>query len=394
IVEISGSSAEAVEKIEAALSAGKSVVVPPESLSIEEEAVLKQLALKRGVLFLGPGCKSSIVGGQGFGIWNSVRRGEIGIISTSAGGLRELACLLENAGISHALHVGGRDTSQAVGCAASLSALNFLANDQQTEIILVVTPPPTMTAEKILLKAAAKTGKPSILCFLGKEPKKPVKNISFAKTLEEAAMVALVKAGVENIRIFSKDALLAIARKEREKFGYDQNEIRGIFLGKMLCMEGQIVLKRFTGTVYSNVPLTPRERLPDLFSSHGNACIDITARELSERDPLLDPTPVCRRMLVEAKDWETAVIGVNLGLGNNAHPNPAKEAAGVIEEVEEIAERDGRHVSVVVRLIGTKKDPQNLSLQEKILKKAGAIIARSNAEMMRLAAAISFGRVS
>ncbi|MFN4133711.1 MAG: hypothetical protein ACK4GQ_05030, partial [Candidatus Hadarchaeales archaeon] len=339
IAEISGPPAEVAKKIESALSARKNVIVP-EPLPLEEEARLKKLALKNGVLFLGPECKSSIVGGNGFGIWNSVKKGKIGIVSTSAGGLRELCCLVEEAGISHAFHVGGRDASQAVGCAGSLSALHFLAGDPQTEIIILAAYAPTMTMEKILLKAAAETGKPTIFCLLGKEIRKPIKNISLAKTLEEAAMMALREKG-KSIRVFSREELVEIAKEERGKFGYDQKEIRGIFLGRMLCTEGQLILRRFIGKVYSNVPLTPRERLPDIFSSHGHACIDITARELSDVDPSVNLTPICRRMLAEARDWETAVLGINLGLGNNAHPNPAKEVARAVEELKEIAERDG-----------------------------------------------------
>lgn len=384
-------STPAPEKIEEALIEGKNVVVTAGGISLETEARLKKLAMKLGLLFLGPECKSSIIGGMGFGIWNSVKAGNIGIVSTSTGALRELVSLVGESGISHALHVGGRDVSQAIGGAGSLAALNFLFADPETHAIIFAAPPPTMVVEKRLLKTLANAQKPCIICFLKEAG--PSKNISFAATLEKAAMIALEKVEAGAVKTFSMEEIKKIAKAEREKFGYDQKEIRGIFLGRTLCFEAQTVLKKFTTTVFSNVPLTPRERLPDIFSSHGHACIDITARELSETDPSIDPSPITRRMISEAKDWETAVVAINICLGNGAHQNPAVEVAQAIRESEEIVERDGRHVCVLVRFIGTKDDPQNLALQEKISRKAGGIVCHSNAEMMRLAAAIVFGKV-
>jgi hypothetical protein len=179
-----------------------------------------------------------------------------------------------------------------------------------------------------------------------------------------------------------------IAAEERSKFAYGQRYVRGLFSGGMLCLEAQAVLRERLASVHSNVPLSPRSRLPDPHSSRGHACVDMGDPELSEAHPAVDLSPRCRRILREAGDLEAAVLLLDVMLGNGAHPDPARELAEAIVRAREKAEETGGYLSTVVSIVGTDLDPQGLPSQRKTLERAGAIIAPSNASASELAAMI------
>jgi hypothetical protein len=60
-----------------------------------------------------------------------------------------------------------------------------------------------------------------------------------------------------------------------------------------------------------------------------------------------------------------------------------------VEEAKQTTDRGGGHLSVVAAIVGTSKDPQNLSLQREKLENAGVIIMPSNAQASRMAALIA-----
>jgi hypothetical protein len=76
-------------------------------------------------------------------------------------------------------------------------------------------------------------------------------------------------------------------------------------------------------------------------------------------------------------------------LGHGAHPDPAGELARAVEEAKQIVNRSGGYLSVVASVVGTSRDPQNLSLQREKLEKVGAVVMPSNAQASRMAALIA-----
>ena len=52
------------------------------------------------------------------------------------------------------------------------------------------------------------------------------------------------------------------------------------------------------------------------------------------------------------------------------------------------AERDGRQLVFVAFICGTERDPQGLARQETALREAGVVLANSNAQAARTAAAM------
>jgi FdrA protein len=126
-----------------ALAAGLNVFCFSNNVSVEDEIALKDEALRRELLFMGPDCGTAILDGVGFGFSNAVPRGPVGIVGASGTGIQQLSCLLahQGVGISHAIGVGGRDLSQRVGGRMAREAIARLDDDPDTEEIVVVSKP-------------------------------------------------------------------------------------------------------------------------------------------------------------------------------------------------------------------------------------------------------------
>jgi FdrA protein len=94
--------------------------------------------------------------------------------------------------------------------------------------------------------------------------------------------------------------------------------------------------------------------------------------------PMMDNDLRIRRMKQEAGDAETAIILLDIVLGEGAHPDPASELAPVIAELR----KERKDLEFVILLIGTGDDPQNLESQHEQFEKAGAIVFRQLPEMV------------
>ncbi len=158
-------SAEALK----ALKRGLHVFMFSDNVPIEDEIMLKSVARAKGLLMMGPDCGTAILDGVPLGFANVVRRGTIGLIGASGTGLQQVSCLIDRfgAGVSQAIGVGGRDLDERVGGAMMLAALEWLAADPGTEVIVLISKPPAASVEAKVLAAAGSAGKPVIVNFLG-----------------------------------------------------------------------------------------------------------------------------------------------------------------------------------------------------------------------------------
>jgi FdrA protein len=87
------------------------------------------------------------------------------------------------------------------------------------------------------------------------------------------------------------------------------------------------------------------------------------------------------RLLAEAADPEVAVILFDVVLGYGSHADPAAEMAPALAG----ARKKNRSVAFVASVCGTDEDPQGLERQEQALRKAGVLLAGSNARAVLLA---------
>ena len=123
-------------------------------------------------MVMGPDCGTAIVDGVGLGFANRVRRGNIGVVAASGTGLQAVTVGIHRAGggITQAFGTGGRDLSEAVGAITAKAALARLAADPQTEVIVLVSKPPSPTVAEELLALARQSGKPVVVDFIGYSP--------------------------------------------------------------------------------------------------------------------------------------------------------------------------------------------------------------------------------
>ena len=104
--------------------------------------------------------------------------------------------------------------------------------------------------------------------------------------------------------------------------------------------------------------------------------------------PMIDPGLRLQRIAREAADPATAVLLLDVILGFGAQEDPASVLIDALEEARQCAARDGRYLCVIASVCGTESDAQVLSQQEQRLRDAGVLVASSNAEASRLAAAV------
>lgn len=356
----------------------KHSVVLTREVGLEDEALIKAAALKRGVLALGPRCTFSLFEGKGLGIWNEFNPGPVSIVGTSASGLRALAVALNSLGISKVLHVGSRDLSQRVGALGTLSALKFLELDPTTELILIVGIAPPSSVERRLVSEVNQLKKPCVFCLPGSMMKD-----NCARTVKDAIRLA----SEELSKPVKFEPLSGwIVERESSEFAYGQRYIRGLYTGRFLCIESQIVLESQGKTPYSNVPLKPRQRLSDPHSSQGHSVVDISSPELAgSTNPVLKPDLIAERLLQESKDLGLAVVVLDIELGHGAHPNPGEVLGEAIVRAKERVEETGGYLSVVSTVLGTPGDPQSSERQSRLLEGAGAVVVPTTTHAVNLA---------
>jgi hypothetical protein len=131
--------------------------------------------------------------------------------------------------------------------------------------------------------------------------------------------------------------------------------------------------------------------LVDVWRSEGHTVIDLgdDAFTRGRPHPMIDQTLRRERILQEATDPEVAVILFDVVLGYGAHPDPAPELAIALDQARALAAPAGRQLALVGSVCGTAGDPQDLPRQEAVLKDAGVLLAESNAQAVRLAAAVA-----
>jgi FdrA protein len=365
-----------------------------DNVPVEQEKRLKAMAISKGLLLMGPDCGTAIINGIGLGFSNVVSRGSIGIVGASGTGMQQLICLIAAAemGISQAIGTGGRDLSEAIGGVMMRHGLELLANDEQTEVIVLVSKPPAEQVAREIL-AAAQIMKPVVVVFLGANPERYASvaaNVHMARTLTEGAELAVSLAGGDSRQIPGKDALNKYDwPKERAKLASSQRYIRALYSGGTLCDEAMLLLSEQLGPIASNIPLRPEWALADEEVFRGHTALDLGSDEFTRGrpHPMIDPSISLQYLASAADDPQTAVILLDIVLGFCAQQNPASVYSPAFVHAREKARVAGRSLPIIISLCGTEGDPQRLSLQRTALEAAGAMVYESN-EMAAHAAAL------
>jgi FdrA protein len=370
-----------------ALRAGLHVMLFSNHVSLDDEVALKRLAASKGLLLMGPDCGTAYVNGVPLGFANAVPRGRIGIVAASGTGLQQVATLLaaRGEGISQALGVGGRDMSLAVGGLMTLPALDALAADPATELIVIIAKPPDPSVRERVTEALRKTGKPAVLALLGRgvEPGR-CGIMTTVTTLEEAARAAIALLAGEPWPpgpVAPSAETVARIETARRELTADQRAIRGLYAGGTLAHEALLILEPLVGSVASNLE-------PGLDGLH--QILDLGADEFTvgRAHPMLDPGARIEAIARAGRESEVAVLLLDVVLGHGVATDPAGDVAPAVDAARAEARAHGRGLAVVATVVGTRDDPQGLAGQIERLEAAGAWILPSNAEAARAAAHI------
>lgn len=357
----------AAEVAHEALRGGRHVFLYSDNVSFEEEVELKTIGKEEGLLVMGPDCGTSIVNGVGLGFANRVRKGNIGLVGAAGTGLQAISTRIHNLGqgVSHAIGTGGRDLNDDIGGITSLQAIDLFARDPNTRVIVLVSKPPSPDVATKLLMAAQRCGKPVVVNFMGYGPPAPqMGNLHFAVNFDESARLAVnLLAEVENPAP-EEDA-------QTGSYPPGRKYVRGLFSGGSLANEAFRALQSSHTHVFSNIAKENSQRLLDPLRSQYNTILDLGEDEFTvgRLHPMMDNDLRLRLLKQEASDPEVAVILLDLVLGEGAHPDPASELAPAIAEA-----KTKHDVEVVVVLIGTDDDPQDIEKQHQLLSETGARI--------------------
>ncbi len=352
-----------------ALESGLHVFLFSDNVAVEDEVALKREAVARDLLLMGPDCGTAYLGGVGLGFANVVRPGRVGCVAASGTGLQALASQLDalGEGISHGIGVGGRDLSAEVGGRMTLHALDFLADDPETEVVALVSKPPAPEVLPKIEGALARLGKPHVVCFLGAH------NPDWAQTLEEAghAVAAILGGGQRP----PDDAQVEIEEK-RAALGPPEDlagaGVLGLFAGGTLAHESRLILESLLGAVSWNEE-NGLHRILDLGDDKYT---------LGKPHPMIDPETRAEMLARAGEDTRVGVVLFDLILGRGSAVDPATPLARAIRGA------GPRKPLFVASVVGTAEDPQGLDEQRRILEEAGAVVLSSNARATRLAAAL------
>jgi FdrA protein len=190
------------------------------------------------------------------------------------------------------------------------------------------------------------------------------------------AAVGSLAAGID-------EALIAAAGTAARSLGPERRWIRGLYSGGTLCAEAQVVLRQAGEPISSNAPI-PGVAPLDANSPAGHTLIDLgaDAYTVGRPHPMIEPAVRVPHLVAALADPAAAIVLVDVVLGYGGHRDPAASIAAAVHRAP--AERP----LVIASVCGAAGDPQGYDEQIAALRRAGILVASSNAEAAALAVQI------
>jgi FdrA protein len=352
-----------------------SVFLFSDNVSLKDELVLKQKARDRGLLCMGPDCGTASINGVRLGFTNRVGRGRIGCVAASGTGLQAVMCRVDQLGegISHAIGVGGRDLSKDIGGIMCGYALQLLDEDPSTEIIILLSKPPHPDVLKHLNETITQIQTPVIRYFQGDRTSVP--DAHRADTLDGVAELAVSFLRNEPYRSKSFDdtdrvnTLIA-----RMGSSVRDGRIVGLYTGGTLAKEAQLIIAEMAGEASNDINEAGKHIVADLGEDRYT---------VGKPHPMIAPenrTEILLELAAGGFLNNCSALLFDLVLGEGSHINPAQELVSSLELI-----RDKYHIAAptVVAVIGTKKDPQSIEEQVRMMSEYGAAVFLKNSESAR-----------
>ncbi|MDQ1428649.1 MAG: FdrA protein [Acidimicrobiaceae bacterium] len=363
-----------------ALTAGLHVLLFSDNVPLAEEIELKDRARELGLLVMGPGAGTAMLGGTGLAFANVVKPGRVGVVAAAGTGAQEAMSLLDQwgAGVSQVIGLGGRDLTGPVAGRMARAAIAALRDDPGTDAILLVSKPPDPEVARQVTAVAG--DKPLVAALIGL--REPLEGITTAATLEQGVAEAVARVGIAAPDPAA--GLVAAVTAACERVAPERTLIRGLYSGGTLCYEALSLLYQLVGAVHSNTPIDKRWGLPCPARAH--SCLDLGEEEYTKGrpHPMIDPEARIEMMREAGADPDVAVILIDVVLGYGAHRDPA----GVLVPVARAIMAAGGP-QVVAYVLGTDGDPQGLADQRERFREAGCIVPATAARAALAAAALA-----
>lgn len=368
LISVAGEYAAGVA--EQGLMSGKNVMMFSDNVPLSDEVALKQLAREKGLLVMGPDCGTAMIAGAPLAFANVLPKGNIGIIGASGTGIQELASqiALHRHGVSHAIGLGGRDLSAEVGGLSALTALEWLAADDQSKVLAFVSKPPAEAVRQKVIAAMQAIPKPVVALFLGAEVKtRHEGNVWLASTLAEAAQLAVMLASVAEVT----ETQPAVAGKT----------ISGLYAGGTLAAEAAMLL-----AAQLNVLPDAHHHNGIMLDADGHRIVDLgdDVYTLGRPHPMIDPSTRSIEIEKLAHQANTGVLLLDVVLGFGACADPAGAVVDAVQKVRN-TRGAGNPLVVIATLTGTESDPQCRSAQTDTLLNADIVVMNSLQEAVLLA---------
>ncbi len=382
----------ALEEVTKALNAGLHCVVLSNNVPLEDEREMKNLALKKGLLCMGPDCGVANINGAALVLASINNRGPFGICGASGTGIQHVAAILHEcgSGVSQTIGTGGNDLKEPVGGIMMQMGIDVLEEDPKTKYIILISRKPADSVLRILLQKIQACTKPVVVFFMGCDKKTIEENGGiFAANLDDCADKALRLIG-KRYSVESDDEIRQIAKKAVIGMSPTQKYIRGMYTGGTYMDEAMRAMEPVIGPIWSNAPLNQEYKLKNSYVSFEHSCIDYGEEEftLGRPHPAIDPSVRKAEILKEASDKEVAVILLDFILTPPGHQDPVGYILPEIEKANTLATDGGRKLVFIGTILGTDYDFQNKNVQNSKLNEAGVIVCKSNNTASRLAAAI------
>ncbi len=299
--------------------------------------------------------------------------------------------------MSQAIGTGGRDLHEAIGGLSMIQGITLLAEDPETQLIVLISKPPAPGIMQKVLACARQCEKPVVVHFLGADEHcLQYEGVIPALSLRHAAEIAVAtlegqKAPKETN---TRESLLVKARDSIGAMAAQQKDIRGVFAGGTFCYEAQLALLAAGLSCESNAPVRGATELRNRQQGTGHSLVDMGDDEFTQGrpHPMIDPELRNARLLSEGRDPSTAVLLFDIVLGYGASADPCATLLPVLDTLRQEADRDRRHILLIAHVCGTEGDPQNRQQQIERLEQAGVLVADSNIEAAPLAAFVALQR--
>ncbi len=369
-----------------ALDEDLNVFIFSDNVEKNDEVNLKKKAQQKGLLCMGPDSGTGIINGIPIAFTNDVRPGRIGVIGASGTGIQEVISIIDRLGegVSNAIGTGGRDLSEDVGGITMLSAIATLAEDENTDVITIISKPPAKGVRDKIMNYLRSLDKPVVTIFLGEKPEYHEENLYHAYTLEEAARISVSLARGQELEPFRIGASIELEKDDKDK------TIKAYYSGGTLAGEAAMLIKDSLGIGEEEVDVKGY-----MLKYNGYEVIDLGDDQYTQGKPhpMIDPTTRVQYMEKAMEDESTQIVLFDLVLGYGSHEDPANTLVPTIKKLKEEAKKKDREVHFVTSICGTKTDPQGYDKQRQTMEEIGVLVCDTNNEAVEKALALIGGAI-